>query len=65
MIVAVPGVTPVTCPVEPTVTEPEPSTLLHVPPVGISLSEVTAPTHMDVLPMIADGKIATFTSFVA
>ena len=57
MIFAAPEATPVTMPeVEPTVAIPV-LLLLHVPPVVPSPNVVVAPTHAEVLPVIASNGV--------
>ena len=57
---AVPALIPVTTPVLVPMLISE-ATVLHVPPVGISLRLVVAPGHVVRLPEIADGSIDTLT----
>ena len=60
VIVAVPAARPLTTPLVPTVTEPVPSVLLHVPPSDPSLRFVVEPWQILGLPVIGD-IVPTFT----
>ncbi len=59
----VPAETPVTIPDVPTVAIPE-LPLTHDPPVGVDDNVVVAPTHTDIVPVIADGAANTVTVVV-
>ena len=65
VIIAVPGVTPVTIPVvEPMVTEPVPGDALQVPPLVASVSVVVKPTHTLAVPAIAATVFTVTTAVV-
>lgn len=65
MIVAVPGLPPVTMPPDKVTDATEVLLLLQVPPLGISLSVTVAPEHTVDGPLIAPGAGLTVTSVVA
>ena len=59
----VPGITPVTIPVDdPMVALP--LLLLHVPPAGVEFKVVVKPTHTFLVPVIVDGVVFTVTTIV-
>lgn len=63
MILAVPAVTPVTMPVEPTVAMPV-LPLVHVPPPGVPVSAVVEAAHTVSVPVMV-GVVFTVTVVVA
>lgn len=65
VIVAVPGLPPVTMPPDKVTDATAVLLLLHVPPPGISLSVTVAPEHTVDGPLIAPGAGLTVTSTVA
>lgn len=65
VILVMPAATPVATPdVEPMVAK-DGLLLTHVPPVGVLVSDVVAPTHMASVPAIALGNGLTVITFVA
>jgi hypothetical protein len=63
-MLAAPAATAVTTPVDGLTVATDVVPLVHVPPVGVELSEVVLPAHMVVVPVIADGAELTLTTVV-